>query len=243
MTLKTGVWFLWFSCNGQQKISKMEVKIFLSAPGSIVNLHWIFNSSGQARIWPLNAHTQLLPHPGLVTQFQEYNFPMNHSSLFLTPHFQFYYFLGSWLFYSLSIISLFWGYQMFKQFQIHVVLALSSQSRVLFFHMVLWDPCAKTPWMAPKSQLHGWLLCTSLHACMAQEQLRQDPALNGGSWLTAESYTRALSASGEIFAPLAGVFNWEKNFSLKVPTALQCWKKSFMGEWSLLVLFKACSSE
>lgn len=72
----------------------MEVKIFLSFRGLIVNLqHCIFNSSGQARIWPLNAYTQLLPCPGFVTQFQECNFPMNHSSLFLTPHFHFYYFL------------------------------------------------------------------------------------------------------------------------------------------------------
>lgn len=147
----------------------MEVKICLSATGSIVNLHWIFNSSGQARIWPLNSYAQLLPHPGFVTQFQEYNFPMNHCSLFLTPHFQFYYSLGAWLFYSLSIISLFWGFQVFEQFQTHVVLALSSQSRVLFFHTVLWVLCAKTSQMAPKSQLQGWLLSTSLHGSRAAQ--------------------------------------------------------------------------
>lgn len=64
---------------------------------------------------------------------------------------------------------------------------------------------------------------------MAQEQLRQDPALNGCSWPIAEGCTRALSSCGEIFAPLAGMFNREKNFSLKVPTALQCWKKNLYG--------------
>lgn len=106
---------------------------------------------------------------------------------------------------------------------------LSSQTRVLFPHMVLWDPRAKTSKMAPKSQLHGWLLSTSLHACMAQGQPRQDPALNGGSWPIAEGCTRTLSACGEIITPLAGMLNWEKNFSLKVPTALQCWKKSLWG--------------
>lgn len=72
MMLKTGAWFLWFSCDGQQKVSKMEVKIFLAATGSNVNLHWIFSSSGQARIWPLNAYTLL--HCSSLTQDLSHNF-------------------------------------------------------------------------------------------------------------------------------------------------------------------------
>lgn len=98
---------------------------------------------------------------------------------------------------------------MSKQFQTHIVSGLSSQTRVLFFHTILWNPSPRTSQMAPKSQLLGWLLCTSLHACMAQEQLRQDPALNGDSWPVTEGCTRALSACGEIFTPLAGMLNWE----------------------------------
>lgn len=50
----------------------------------------------------------------------------------------------------------------------------STHLSELLFHMLLWDPCAKTSGMAPKSHLRGWLLSSSLHACMAQEQLRQD---------------------------------------------------------------------
>lgn len=76
MMLKTGAWFLWFSCDGQQKISKTEVnfkiKIFLAATGSSVNLHWIFSSSEQARIRPLNAYTLL--HCSSLTQDLSHNF-------------------------------------------------------------------------------------------------------------------------------------------------------------------------
>lgn len=69
------------------------------------DLHRIFNSSAQTRIWPLHAYTHLLSHTGLATQFQEYNFPVNHPSLFFTAHFHFNCFWGAWLFYILSIIS------------------------------------------------------------------------------------------------------------------------------------------
>lgn len=79
----------------------------------------------------------MLTHSSSLTQDLWHNFRSTVSRwitpLFLTPHLRFYYFLGSWLFYSLSIISLFWGIQMFEQFQTQVVLGLSSQSRVLFF--------------------------------------------------------------------------------------------------------------
>lgn len=76
MMLKTGAWFLWFSCDGQQKVSKTEVnfkiKIFLAATGSSVNLHWLFSSSEQARIRPLNAYTLL--HCSSLTQDLSHNF-------------------------------------------------------------------------------------------------------------------------------------------------------------------------
>lgn len=78
---KQGSDFSDFHVMANTKYLRWKLKFSFQLQGPLLIFIGSSNSSGPVRIWPLNAHTQLLPHPGLVTQFQEYSFPMNHSSV------------------------------------------------------------------------------------------------------------------------------------------------------------------
>lgn len=74
--------------------------------------------------------------------------------------------------------------------------------------------------------LRGWLLCLSLCGCSAQVQLPRDQSLKEVHDSKLHQSSISLGWNPELSK---WEDNWEQDFSLKVFTALQCWKKSLWG--------------